>query len=218
MHFIFMRFILCGFPIFMDFAFLNWQMLVTVVFAYLRLKYLWINNSQRGVPGYIYFLMHCDALARGSFLLQSYRSTLLGRVQYSLVSVQNPHSCCHWVRTNLSRSDMLPHLETEKEGIRTPQPTSTKRMVVKEASSISEVAFCINLLALPSKKSFDKNDCHYQSINVLVWTPYYYLLITLFGETRYNLHTVIWFYLCVLWEDLIAKPTNESKSEAVVVY
>ena len=40
MHFIFMGFILCGFPIFTDFAFLNWQMLVTVVFAYLWVKYL----------------------------------------------------------------------------------------------------------------------------------------------------------------------------------
>ena len=95
-----------------------------------------------------------------------------------------PHSDCHWMRTNLLRYDTLPHLGTEKEGILpwtiehislytdTTASNYTKRMVVKEASSIGRS--CLNLPALPSKKSFDNNDCHYQSINVLVWTPYYY--------------------------------------------
>ena len=41
MHFDFLGFILYRFPIFTDFAFLNWQMLVTVVFAY-----LWVNTVQ----------------------------------------------------------------------------------------------------------------------------------------------------------------------------
>ena len=82
-----MGFILCGLPIFTDFAFLNYQMLVTVVFASLQVKYSWINHSQRRKPGYICFLMHCDALVQGSFLLPGHRSTLLSHVQCSPVPV-----------------------------------------------------------------------------------------------------------------------------------
>ena len=79
-----------------------------------------------------------------------------------------PHSCCHSVRKNLARSDTLPHLRTKKEEIHTPHPARTKHIVVKVASSIGRSCLLYQFTGITSKMSFDNNDCHYQSISVLV--------------------------------------------------
>ena len=73
---------ICGFCIFMDFAYLNLQILNTVVFKYSRMKYSSINHSQA--------IFISDALMMVwygvcLFFLRSSQSSSLSRTQYSVV-------------------------------------------------------------------------------------------------------------------------------------
>ena len=134
---IFMGYILWGFPI-SHFVFLNYQMLDTVVFAYSQVNCSWINYSQK--LSWLYFpsdALWCSGMGFVSSAKPSIHYAWLHTVFSSSCTHSGfHHTCCHWVRKNLARSDTLPHLRTKKEEIHTPHPARTKHIVVKAASSI----------------------------------------------------------------------------------
>ena len=129
-------------------------MLDTVVFKYSRVKFSRISHSQ----AISLLLMCCDGdMVQSSFLLRSRRSASLSRTRYSLVSFrvpvaflalrrmplergpdvllpsseEQPSPMEHRLEHTFSRSDALPRLVTDKEGIHTPQLARTKRMTAK---------------------------------------------------------------------------------------
>ena len=194
-------------------------MLVTVFFCIFVGEIFMVKPFSK-VCTWLYLLS--DALVQGSFLTAkpSIHFARPCAVLFSCTHLGFPHSWCHWVRKNLPRSDMLPHLGNEKEGIRTPQPASTKRMVVKEASSIGRSCLLYQFTSITKLNVFWQewlSLLKYQCtcVNTLL------LLITVFGETRYNLHTVIWFYPFVFFVKvwwLEQQMICLIQTEAVVVY